>query len=63
VLYFKVNLFGVSELENYKYYNSIFQFLINLSILILKLPFLKFLFSEKLLNKCFNLFYFKVAND
>ena len=63
VLYFQVTLFGVSELDNYKYYNSILLFFINLYILISKMPMLKIFISEKFLNKCLNFIYFKVAND
>ena len=63
VLYYQVSLFGSSELENLKYYNSLHTFYHELYVLILKHSFLKIFISEQFIDKQISNLYFKVAND
>jgi hypothetical protein len=63
VLFFQVTLFGINELDNYKYNNSIILFFINFFLLLKKRIFPKEVVSEKYLNKYLDYIYFKVAND
>ena len=63
VLYYQVSLFGSSELENLKYYNSLHTFYHVLYVLILRHSFLKIFISEQFIDKQISNLYFKVAND
>ena len=63
VLYYQVSLFGSSELENLKYYNSLHTFYHELYILILRHSFFKIFISEQFIDKQISNLYFKVAND
>jgi len=63
VLYFQTTLFGLSELENFKYYNSIYLFIFETQNIVLKSSIIKYFVSEQSLNKLFNFIYFKVTND
>jgi quinol-cytochrome oxidoreductase complex cytochrome b subunit len=63
VLFFQVTLFGNTELDNYKYYNSSYLFITNLYFIIEKILFLKYFIPAKYLDKLVQYIYFKVAND
>jgi hypothetical protein len=63
VLFFQVTLFGNTELDNYKYYNSSYLFITNLYLIIEKRLFLRYFIPAKYLDKLVGYIYFKVAND
>jgi hypothetical protein len=63
VLFFQVTLFGNTELDNYKYYNSSYLFVVNLYMIIEKRLFLRYFIPAKYLDKLIDYIYFKVAND
>jgi quinol-cytochrome oxidoreductase complex cytochrome b subunit len=63
VLFFQVTLFGNTELDSYKYYNSSYLFITNLYLIIEKRLFLRYFIPAKYLDKLVGYIYFKVAND
>ncbi len=63
VLYFQVSLFSSSELENVRYYNTLYSLFNELYILILKFPLLKVFISESFVENNLIKFQYKAAND
>jgi quinol-cytochrome oxidoreductase complex cytochrome b subunit len=63
VLFFQVTLFGNTELDHYKYYNSAYLFITNLYLIIERFLFLRYFIPAKYLDKLIGYIYFKVAND
>jgi len=63
VLFFQVTLFGNTELDHYKYNNSLYIYIMSIYLVIHRLLYLDYIIPAKYLEKLKDYFYFKVAND